>query len=104
MKVAIIHEWLVNYAGSERVTEQFIKLYPDADIFSLVDFLPAEERFFIQHKPVNTSFIQKLPFAKTKFRHYLPLMPLAIEQFDLSQYDLIISNNLFIELCIVLNT
>lgn len=93
MKVAIIHEWLVHYAGAERVTEQFLQLYPDADIFSLVDFLPEKERFFIQNKPVTTSFIQKLPFAKTKFRHYLALMPLAIEQFDLSQYDLIISNN-----------
>lgn len=93
MKVAIIHEWLVNYAGAERVTEQFLQLYPDADIFSLVEFLPEKERFFIHNKPVTTSFIQKLPFAKTKFRHYLPLMPLAIEQFDLSQYDLIISSS-----------
>jgi glycosyltransferase involved in cell wall biosynthesis len=58
-----------------------------------VDFLDEEKRGFIQNKPVTTTFIQKLPFAKTKFRQYLPLMPLAIEQLDLSTYDLIISSS-----------
>jgi glycosyltransferase involved in cell wall biosynthesis len=92
-KVAIIHEWLSTYAGSERVVEQFIKLYPDADIFAIVDFLPEAERGFLQGRPVTTSFIQRLPFAKKHFRHYLPLMPLAIEQFELGAYDLILSSN-----------
>jgi glycosyltransferase involved in cell wall biosynthesis len=93
MKVAIVHEWLVSYAGSERVVEQLLKLYPEADLFALVEFLPPELRFFIADKPVKTSFIQNLPFARRHFRQYLPLMPLAIEQFDLSGYDLIISSN-----------
>lgn len=92
MKVAIVHDWLVNYAGSERVLEQIIQLYPSADLFSLIDFLPEGERTFILDKTVRTSFIQKLPFAKNKYRSYLPLMPLAVEQFDLSEYDLIISS------------
>ncbi|WNZ22027.1 glycosyltransferase family 4 protein [Leptolyngbya sp. NK1-12] len=93
MKTAIVHEWLVTYAGSERVVEQMLRLYPEADLFSLVEFLPEELKFFIQHKPVTTSFLQKLPFANPRFRNYLPLMPLAIEQFDLSDYDLILSSN-----------
>jgi glycosyltransferase involved in cell wall biosynthesis len=93
MHTAIVHEWLVTYAGSERVVEQMLQLYPEADLFSLVEFLPTELKFFIQHKPVTTSFLQKLPFANPRFRNYLPLMPLAIEQFDLSDYDLILSSN-----------
>ncbi|MBF2049920.1 MAG: glycosyltransferase family 4 protein [Leptolyngbya sp. IPPAS B-1204] len=93
MKTAIVHEWLVTYAGSERVVEQMLRLYPEAELFSLVEFLPEELKFFIQHKSVTTSFLQKLPFANPRFRNYLPLMPLAIEQFDLSDYDLILSSN-----------
>jgi len=93
MKTAIIHEWLVNYAGSERVLEQIVKLYPEADIFTVCDFLPEEERGFILNKKTTPSFIQKLPFAKNKYRSYLPLMPSALRQFDLSGYDVIISNS-----------
>lgn len=93
MKTAVVHEWLVTYAGSERVVEQLLALYPDADLFSLVEFLPQELRSFIQHKSVKTSFLQRLPFANPHFRQYLPLMPLAIEQFDLSPYDVILSSN-----------
>ncbi|CAN5834712.1 N/A [soil metagenome] len=92
-RIAVIHEWLTSHAGSEKVVEQILKLYPDADLYSLVDFLPESLRYFIQHKPVTTSFIQKLPFAERHFRSYLPLMPLAVEQFDLAAYDLIISSH-----------
>jgi glycosyltransferase involved in cell wall biosynthesis len=66
---------------------------PDADLFSLVDFLPKSKRSFIMGKKIKTSFIQNLPFAKTKYRSYLPLMTYAVEQFDLSSYDLIISSS-----------
>jgi len=93
MKIAIVHDWLTVYAGAERVLEQILHLYPDADLFSLVDFLPRAERGFIYNKPVRTSFLQNLPFARTRYRHYLCLMPYAIEQFDLSGYDLVISSN-----------
>ncbi|MEO1590166.1 MAG: glycosyltransferase family 4 protein [Cyanobacteria bacterium J06632_22] len=93
MKVAIVHEWFASYAGSERVVEQMLACFPEADLYSLVDFLPKELRFFVQHKPVTTSFIQRLPFARRHFRQYLPLMPLAIEQFDLSAYDVVLSSN-----------
>ncbi|NJN85069.1 MAG: glycosyltransferase family 4 protein [Leptolyngbyaceae cyanobacterium SL_7_1] len=93
MKTAVVHEWLVTYAGSEKVCEQLLLLYPEADLFSLVDFLTEHQRHFIQHRTVHTSFIQRLPFANPHFRQYLPLMPLAIEQFDLSTYDLILSSH-----------
>ena len=93
MKIAVIHDWLVTYAGAERALEQILTLYPDADLFSLVDFLPQQQRAFILQKKVNTSFIQKMPFARKRYRSYLPLMPIAIEQFDLSSYDLVISSS-----------
>lgn len=88
-----MHDWLPVYGGAERVLEQIIHIFPEADLFSMVDLIPEGERGFLQHKPVRTSFIQKLPFARTKYRSYLPLMPMAVEQFDFSSYDLIISSS-----------
>lgn len=93
MKVAFIHDWLVTYAGAERVLEQMLNCYPDADLFSTVDFLESDQRFFVGNKLPKTTFIQKLPFAKRYYRNYLSLMPLAIEQINLSNYDLIISSS-----------
>lgn len=93
MKIAFVHDWLVTYAGAERVLEQMLNCFPEADLFSTVDFLKDNEKEFIKNKKVKTSFIQKLPFAKKKYRNYLPLMPLAVEQLDLSGYDLIISSS-----------
>ena len=93
MKVAIIHDWLVTYAGAEKVLEELLLLYPHADLFSTVDFLEENQRSFIMNKKVETTFIQNLPFAKKKYRQYLPLMPLAIEQLDLSKYDVVISSS-----------
>jgi glycosyltransferase involved in cell wall biosynthesis len=93
MKIAIVHDWLTTYAGAEKVLEQILQIYPQADLFSLIDFLPEQQRGFILNKPVKTSFIQNLPFARAKYRNYLPLMPLAIEQLDLSAYELIISSS-----------
>lgn len=92
-RVAIVHDWLAVYAGAERVLEQMLHCYPDADLFSLVDFLAQDNREFIQNKPAITSFLQKLPFARSKYRHYLLMMPLAIEQFDMSCYDMVISSS-----------
>ena len=93
MKVAIVHEWLITYAGSERVVEQLLKIYPEADLFAVCDFMPEADRAFLGGRRPVTTFIQKLPFARKHFRSYLPLMPLAIEQLDLSAYDLVISSN-----------
>ncbi|OLL31412.1 glycosyl transferase family 1 [Burkholderia sp. SRS-W-2-2016] len=91
VRIAIVHDWLVTYAGAEKVLEQMIACFPDADLFSLVDFL--DDRSFLRGKPVTTSFIQKLPRARSKYRAYLPLMPLAIEQLDVSAYDVVISSS-----------
>lgn len=93
MKVAIVCDWLMVYAGAERVVEQILSIYPQADIFCLVDFIPNNKRHFLKEKKSITSFIQKLPFARTKYRAYLPIMPLAIEQLDVTDYDLIISSS-----------
>lgn len=93
MKVAVVHEWLDSYAGSERVLEQILEIWPEADLFAVCDFLPPSERAFLKGRPVRTTFIQRLPFARRLFRAYLPLMPLAIEQLDLSGYDLVLSSS-----------
>jgi glycosyltransferase involved in cell wall biosynthesis len=93
VKVALVHEWLDQYAGSERVLEQLIAMYPEADIFALVDFMAPADRGMLAGRPVTTSFLQKLPFARRKFRNYLALMPIAIEQFALAGYDLVISSS-----------
>ncbi len=92
-RVAIIHDWLVAYAGSEKVLEQIIAMWPQADLFSIVDFFPEQHRSALGGKRASTSFIQHMPRARSSFRAYLPLMPLAIEQFDLSNYDLVISSS-----------
>lgn len=91
MKIAFVHDWLVTYAGAEKVLEQMVECFPDADLFSVVDFL--DERRFLKGKRATTSFIQRLPFARKKYRAYLPLMPFAIEQLDLSQYDVVVSSS-----------
>ncbi|MRI34292.1 glycosyl transferase family 1 [Endozoicomonas sp. OPT23] len=93
MRVAIIHDWLVTYAGAEKVLEQIISIFPDSDIFCLVDFIPDNQRFFLNNKKTKCSVIQKLPMAESKYRNYLPLFPLAIEQHDIGDYDLIISSS-----------
>jgi glycosyltransferase involved in cell wall biosynthesis len=93
VRTAIVHDWLVTYAGAERSLEQLLVLYPEADLYSLLDFVPPGERAFLGGREVRTSFIQRLPRARQKYRNYLPLMPLAIEQFDLSGYDLVISSS-----------
>lgn len=93
MRVAIVHDWLTVIGGAERSLQQILQVFPEADLFSLVDFLPEQDRSVILHKNVKTSFIQNLPFAKKRYRDYLALMPLAVEQFDVSPYDLVISSS-----------
>lgn len=93
MKKALVHEWYYVCAGSEKCVKSFLNIWDDFDLFALIDFLSPEDRLeYIKGKSVNTSFVQHLPFAKSNYRSMLPLFPLAIEQFDLSEYDLILSN------------
>ncbi len=92
-RVALVHEWLDNYYGSERVVAEILACFPNADLFTLVDVMPAGQRGFLGDRLVQTSFLQRLPFARRYFRAYLALMPLAIEQFDLLGYDLVLSSS-----------
>lgn len=91
--IALVHDWLPVYAGAERVLEQMIHAFPSSELYSLIDFIPDDQRDFLQGKSVNTSFIQRLPFSRSKYRYYLPLAPLAIEQFDLMDHDVIVSSS-----------
>lgn len=93
MKIAIVQDWLTELGGAEKVFMQIHQLYPDADIFTLVYHKNVLDELGISESKVTASFIQKLPFAKKKYRNYLPLFSLAIETFDLSSYDLVISSS-----------
>jgi glycosyltransferase involved in cell wall biosynthesis len=92
-RVAIVHDWFDKPGGAERVLHELIMCFPDADLYAVVDMLSADDRSIICDKAVTTTFIQKLPGARKHFRRYLPLMPLAIEQMDMSDYDLVISSS-----------
>ena len=94
MKKALIHDWFSTYAGAEKCVESFTDIWNDFEIYGLIDFLKGADRDkILKGKHAHTSFIQKLPFAKDKYRNYLPLFPLAIEQFDLSGYDVVLSSS-----------
>jgi glycosyltransferase involved in cell wall biosynthesis len=92
-KIAIVHEWLTTPGGSEKVVEQLLQIFPNADLFSLIDFLPERDRGMLGNTQVCTTFLQRFPFINARnYRTFLPLMPLAIEQLDLAEYDIVISN------------
>jgi len=91
LRVAIVHYWFVGRAGGEKVVEGLADIFPQADLFSLVadrsTLAPV-----LQNRKLQTSFLQHIPLAKKFHRHFLFLQPLALEQFDLSDYDLVISS------------
>jgi len=93
MSVAIIHEWLTTYAGSEKVVEQIVPVVKPEKLFVLVDHMSQDRPAFLDGLKVETSFLQRLPFSKKKYRGYLSLMPMAVEQFDLSAFDVVISSH-----------
>lgn len=103
LKIAIVHEWFVNYAGSEKVVEQMLQVFPHADLFSLVDFLSPEQRKYLGGRYVKTSFIQSLPFSRKGFRNYFPLFPLAVESHDLRGYDLILTSSHMVSKGVITN-
>ena len=92
MKVALIHDWLTGMRGGERALLAFCELFPDADLYTLVQ-VPGATDPIIERRRVRTSLIQSLPFPGQLYRHYLPLFPIAIEQFDLDGYDLVLSTS-----------
>ncbi len=97
--IAIIHDWFVknSYGGSEKVTfilnDLLNERYSTPDIFSLTSNIKSLKRNSLKESKIKTSFIQSLPFGKTNVQNYLPILPYAIEQFDLREYDLIISSS-----------
>jgi len=92
MKIALVHDYLVQVGGAEKVLECFTELFPYAPIYTLVYDRELMHGVFAG-KNIKTSFIQKLPFAKSRHRIFPPLMPMAIEQFDFSDYDIVISDS-----------
>jgi glycosyltransferase involved in cell wall biosynthesis len=94
IKAALVHDWLITEGGGEKCVQSFLNVNPDFEIYSLIDFFSDEYRHrLLKGKYAQTSFIQKLPTAKANHRKFLPLFPLAVEQFDLSDYDLILSSS-----------
>src|SRR2546428_7261282 len=93
MKIALVQDWLTEMGGAEKVFASIHTLYPDADIFTLVANDNVLEKLNINKSKVTTSFLQRLPGSPKRYRHYFPLFKYAIEQFDLSTYDLVISSS-----------
>ncbi len=92
MKTALVHDWLTSYGGAEQVLQEIYALFP-GDVFTLSAKKSIATQYGIPFDAVHTSFIEQLPFNRRLFKQYLPLFPLAIEQFDLSEYDLILSSS-----------
>lgn len=92
MRVALVHDYLVQYGGAERVLEVLAEMFPTAPIYTLIHD-PSQLYGAFSDKKIRTSFLQKLPFAKTNHRLFPALMPLAVEDLDLTAYDLVISSS-----------
>jgi len=92
MKVALVHDWLTGMRGGEKCLEVFCRLFPDADIFTLVHKAGSVSPTIENHR-IHTSFLQSFPYIGRTYRYYLPLMPFAIRKLDLSGYDFILSSS-----------
>jgi hypothetical protein len=92
-RVAVVHEWLLDYAGSERVVREILQVVPDADLFALIDRRDEELSAAIPRRARATSFLQRLPRPQKWLRFYVPLMPLAVRGLDVSAYDIVISSS-----------
>ncbi len=92
-RIAVVHDWLVDYAGAESVLAQILRCFPSADLFALIDHMPPAERAALGGRHATTTFLQRMPGVATHLGHYLALMPIAIEQLDVTGYDLVISSS-----------
>ncbi|WP_263756845.1 glycosyltransferase family 4 protein [Klebsiella pneumoniae] len=93
LNVGIVADWFITYAGSEKVVAEFLDVFPEAELYSVVDFLSSENKSHFKNKNITTTFIQNFPFARKKYQSYLPFMPLAIEQLDVLKHDVILSSS-----------
>lgn len=92
MRVALVHDYLNQYGGAERVLEAFCEMFPDAPIYTLV-YDAKLTGYAFEGRSIKTSFLQKIPLAASRHRYFPIFMPYAVEQFDLSEYDLVISDS-----------
>ncbi|MEC4818341.1 MAG: glycosyltransferase [Scytonema sp. PMC 1069.18] len=94
LKYALVHEWLTPKAtgGSELVVKEILN-HIDADLYALIDFESANPESYLYKRKIGTTFLQHLPFARNGVQKYLPLLPLAIEQLDLREYDVVLSSS-----------
>lgn len=92
-RIAVVHDWLVDFAGSERALAEILRCFPGADLFALIDHMPQAERAAFGERRARTTFLQRMPGVAKHLSYYLPLMPLAIEQLDVTGYDLVISSS-----------
>jgi len=92
-RVAAVHDWLTTYVGGERVLEQILALYPQADLFSSIDILADHERAFLGGRRPITSPAQGWRFVRKHYRACLPILMYAIEQLDVSNYEVVLSSS-----------
>lgn len=92
IKAALVHDWLTGQRGGEKVLEVLVEIFPKAPVFTLFHFKDSQSAR-VEQAEIVTSFLEKMPLARRKYRSYLPLFPLAVEQFDLQPYDLVISSS-----------
>lgn len=92
LKVAVIHDWLNGMRGGEQVLDAILEVFPDAELFTLF-YSPGKLNSRIENRPIHTSFLNRLPWAQKFYRFLLPLFPMAVEQFDLNRFDLVISSS-----------
>lgn len=91
MRIALVHDYLIQDGGAERVLEVFQECWPDAPIFALLHD-PKRMRNRFRGSDIRTSFLQKFPFSKTRYKWLMPLMPAATERYDLREFDVILSS------------
>ncbi len=104
MRIALIQDWLTEFGGAEKVFEAILELFPDADVYTLTSHERVLSKLGINHENVHESFIARLPFGRSKYRNYLQLFPKAIESFDLSDYDVIISSSYSVAKGVITNS
>jgi glycosyltransferase involved in cell wall biosynthesis len=93
MRIAIVHDYIYTVGGAEKVLQSMLECFPHADLYTLFDTLTPERRAQIGYRECTTSFLQRMPGITQRHRLYLPLMPLAVEQLDVSSYELVISSS-----------
>lgn len=93
MKIAVVCDSMSAYGGAERVIEQILQIYPSADLFTVLDVIPENQRSFLRKRNIQSSFLQSLPYIASYYRKLLHYWPLAVEQLDVTAYDLVISSH-----------